>query len=167
MINVKQTNMDESPSSPVTTEQLPRFSNSSVCIWMQTLTLSTNLQIRFILFDPSLLFVLLNFNSEGLTPLKKSINYSSIHKTSTKQQRPLDPSMRNKDELGSEKFGASFLSSFPCLCDLQLIWSNGQLLVLPTLPLAFKDVSKTRICTFPTVFGREYVFLVGQFLSSN
>jgi len=73
MINVKQTNMDENPSSPVTTEQLPRFSNSSVCIWMQTLTLSTNLQIRFILFDLSLLFVLLTFISETLTPLKRKV----------------------------------------------------------------------------------------------
>ena len=38
---------------------------------MQTLTLSTNLQIRFILFDLSLLLVLLTFISEGLTPLKR------------------------------------------------------------------------------------------------
>ena len=165
MISVKQTNKDENPSSPVTAEQLPRFSSSSVCIWMQTLTLSTNLQIRFILFDLSLLFVLLTFISEGLTPLKRQVLIIARYKTSTKQQRPLDPSMRNKDELGSEKFGASFLSSFSCLCDLWLIWSNDQLLVLPTLSWVFNDVSKKKIRTFPTVFGREYVFLLGRVLT--
>ena len=54
----------------------------------------------------------------ALTPLKRQVLITARYKTSTKQQRPLDPSMRNKDELGSDKFGASFLSSFSCLCDL-------------------------------------------------
>ena len=118
MINVKQTNKDENPLNPVTTEQLPRFSNSSVCISMQTLTMSTYLHIRFILFDLSLLLVLLTFISEGLTPLRRQVLTIPRYKTSTKQQRPLGPSMRNKDELGSEKFGASLLASFSRFCDL-------------------------------------------------
>ena len=71
-------NADITKKCPVTAEQLPGFSNSSVCIWMQTLTISTYLHICLILFDLCLLLVLLTFIPEGAFLTHFVINLLSL-----------------------------------------------------------------------------------------